>query len=207
MYSAPNSNRTTTLIEQLVSALCCLPGVGPKSAQRMVFYLLQHGRTNGQLLAKSLEQAMLRVGNCKQCRAFSETELCAICSDPRRDGSVLCVVETPVDIIALEQTNSHHGLYFVLMGRLSPLDGIGPEHIGIPLLLQLLRQQSFREVIIATNPTVEGEATAHYLASILRDQEIKCTRLAHGVPIGGELEYLDSNTLARALEGRLPIAE
>jgi recombination protein RecR len=214
---------TTKLIDNLINALRCLPGVGPKSAQRMAFYLLQHGRANGQVLAKVLEQAIQQVGNCRQCRTLSETPLCHICSNPRRDESLLCIVETPLDVVAIEQTNNYKGLYFVLMGHLSPLDGIGPENIGIEALQRLLQQKQPQEVILATNPTVEGEATAHYLASILRhyqrqqqattsptqnatSQGLCCTRLAHGMPMGGELEYLDSNTLGRALQGRQVIS-
>lgn len=198
----------TKLIDQLTNALRCLPGVGPKTAQRMAFYLLQQGRANGLVLSSTLAQAIQNVGNCTQCRALSETAVCDICSSPRRDHSLLCIVETPSDVVAIEQTNSYRGLYFVLMGHLSPLDGVGPENIGIPLLMQRLQQQSFKEVIIATNPTVEGEATAHYIANnLLRHNGVKCTRLAHGVPMGGELEYLDSNTLSRALQGRTTVED
>lgn len=192
----------TPLIDQLIHALRALPGVGPKTAQRMAFYLLQHGRANGLALANILEQSMQHIGNCKQCRALSETELCQICSNPRRDNTLLCIVESPSDIIAIEQTSSYQGLYFVLMGRLSPLDGMGPENLGIPLLLQFVQQKSFKEVIVATNPTVEGEATAHYIASLLRSHSISCTRLAYGIPMGGELDCLDGNTISRALHGR-----
>lgn len=193
----------STLIEQLIDALRCLPGVGPKSAQRMAFHILQHGRANGQMLAKSLEQAITHVRNCQQCRTLSEKAVCDICSNQRRDNSLLCIVESPADIIAIEQTNSYHGLYFVLLGHLSPLDGIGPENIGMPQLSKLLQHKLFQEIIIATNPTIEGEATAYYIANMLRGNPAKITRLAHGVPMGGELEYIDSNTLHRALNGRL----
>jgi len=189
-------------IESLITALRCFPGIGPKSAQRMVYYILERGKEKGLQLAKALEEAISTVTNCKQCRAFTETEICHICADKKRDASLLCVVETPVDIIALEQTRSYNGLYFVLMGRLSPLDGIGPNEIGINLLQQRLEQGHIQELILATNLTMEGEATAHYIANLVANKNIKCTRIAHGVPMGGELEYLDGNTLAKALSGR-----
>lgn len=196
----------TQLIDQLISALRCLPGVGPRSAQRMAFHLLQQGRSDGLLLAKTLEQALTQVGHCKRCRTFSEYELCNICSNTRRDNSLLCIIETPADIVAIEQTNSFHGLYFVLMGHLSPIDGIGPNEIGVNELADLItKEATVKEVIIATNPTVEGEATAHYLANLIRVRKIKCTRIAHGIPLGGELEYIDLNTLAKALMGRVEI--
>jgi recombination protein RecR len=196
----------TQLIDNLINNLRCLPGIGPRSAQRMAFYLLQQGRNDGLLLAKSLEQTLTQVGHCKQCRTFSEHDFCNICSNPRRDKALLCVVETPADVIAIEQTNSYHGIYFVLMGHLSPIDGIGPNEIGIKELIALLKQENvIKEAIIATNPTVEGEATAHYLANLIHAKKIKCTRIAHGVPLGGELEYTDINTLARALTGRIEI--
>jgi recombination protein RecR len=196
----------TQLIDKLISALRYLPGVGPRSAQRMAFYLLQHGRAEGLLLAKTLEQTLNQVGHCKQCRAFSEQELCDICSDPKRDRSILCIVETPADIVAIEQTNSYRGIYFTLMGHLSPIDGIGPQEIGVDNLLNLLTQDNLlKEIIIATNPTIEGEATAYYLASLNLVKKIRCTRIAHGIPLGGELEYIDSNTLARAIVGRVDI--
>lgn len=196
----------THLIDQLINTLRFLPGVGPRSAQRMAFYLLQQGRSDGLLLAKTLEQALTNVGHCQRCRTFSEHDLCNICSNSRRDSSLLCIVETPADIIAIEQTHSYHGLYFTLMGHLSPIDGIGPNEIGINDLVSLLAQENtIKEIIIATNPTVEGEATAHYLANLIRERQIKCTRIAHGVPQGGELEYIDLNTLARALVGRVEL--
>lgn len=196
----------TQLIDQLINSLRCLPGVGPRSAQRMAFYLLQQGRDDGLRLATTLKQALTQVGHCKQCRTFSEHELCNICSNQRRDNTLLCIVETPADIIAIEQTNSYRGLYFVLMGHLSPIDGIGPNEIGINHLTTLLTQDNpIKEIIVATNPTVEGEATAHYLSSLIRPRNIKCTRIAHGIPLGGELEYIDINTLARAFTGRIEI--
>lgn len=196
----------TQLIDQLINTLRCLPGIGPRSAQRMAFHLLQQGRSDGLSLAKTLEQALTQVGNCKRCRTFSEHDLCNVCSNPRRDSSLLCIVETPADIVAIEQTNSYHGLYFVLMGHLSPIDGIGPNEIGINELSNLfIEDNSIKEAIIATNSTVEGEATAHYLANLIRAKQIKCSRIAHGIPLGGELEYTDSNTLAKALLGRIEI--
>ena len=164
----------TQLIDQLINALRNLPGVGPRSAQRMAFHLLQQGRDDGMLLAKTLEQALTQVGNCKRCRTFSEYDLCNICSNTRRDNSLLCIVETPADIIAIEQTSSYPGLYFVLMGHLSPIDGIGPNEIGVNDLANLLAQEdAIKEIIIATNPTVEGEATAYYLANLIHIRKIK----------------------------------
>lgn len=193
----------TALVDKLVSALRSLPGVGPKSAQRMAFYLLENGKADGLALAKILEQAISTVGRCKCCRTFSESDLCNICSNPKRDNTSLCIVETPADIVAIEQTNNFSGFYFVLMGHLSPIDGIGPNEIGIDDLKELLAMNTIQEVILATNPTVEGEATAHYISNLVRQKNIKCTRIAYGIPMGGELEYIDSNTLARALVGRI----
>lgn len=190
------------LINQLVSALRCLPGVGPKSAQRMAFHLLERERSAGLTLANALEQAIQHVGHCQRCRTLSETPSCVLCSNPSRDQSLLCIVETPADVLAIEQTGCYRGHYFVLMGRLSPLDGIGPEEIGIDQLLKHLTEFPPHEVILATNPTVEGEATAHYLAGLIKQRNINATRIAHGVPLGGELEFIDGNTLARALSGR-----
>ncbi|MCL5261000.1 MAG: recombination mediator RecR [Gammaproteobacteria bacterium] len=197
----------TALIEELINALRCLPGIGPKSAQRMAFYLLEQGKTNGLVLARTLEEALTTIGRCKRCRTFSEFDLCPMCSNPKRDSSLLCVVETPADIVAIEQTNCYQGLYFVLMGHLSPIDGIGPNELGLTDLMALLTNSNIRETILATNPTVEGEATAHYLANIIRPKNVKCTRIAYGIPMGGELDYIDSNTLARALKGRLEVTE
>ena len=192
-------------IEILIKALCCLPGVGPKSAQRMTYYLLERARDNGLQLAEALHQAITKVNRCKHCRTLTETETCEICANPRRDSSLLCIVETPADILAIEQTHSYKGLYFVLMGRLSPLDGIGPKEIGIDILQQRLNQNNLNEIILATNSTTEGEATAYYIANLVADKNIKCTRIAHGIPMGGELEYLDGNTIARAFSGRIAI--
>jgi recombination protein RecR len=190
------------LIDQLVETLRCLPGVGPKSAQRMAFQLLERDREGGFKLAKSLEAAMAGVGRCSSCRTLTEQPRCAICEDRKRDHSLVCVVETPGDVVAFEQSGSYRGLYFVLMGHLSPIDGIGPAEIGISELLDRVRQQPIAEVILATNPTVEGEATAYYIIEQMKTLGIKISRIAHGVPLGGELEYVDVGTLAHALTGR-----
>ena len=190
------------LIQQLIEDLRCLPGVGPKSAQRMAFHLLEHDREGAKRLAHSLVQACEKIGHCKACRTLSESETCSICANPKRDHSVLCIVETPSDIRAIEQATDYNGLYFVLMGHLSPIDGIGPQQLGLDQLEKLLRESSIQEVILATNPTVEGEATAHYLSELVRSYHKKPTRIAHGVPIGGELEYVDVGTLSHAFSGR-----
>ncbi len=192
-------------IEALVKALCCLPGVGPKSAQRMTYHILERAKDNGLQLAGALQEAITKVGHCQKCRTLTENEICDICANSRRDPSLLCIVETPTDILAIEQTHSYKGLYFVLMGHLSPLDGIGPQEIGIDVLQQRLEQNNLKEVILATNSTIEGEATAYYIANLVANKNIKCTRIAHGVPMGGELEYLDGNTVTRAFTGRQPI--
>jgi recombination protein RecR len=190
------------LIDQLIQALRCLPSVGPKSAQRMAFHLLERNREGGLQLAAMLQRALEEVGHCTACHTLSELELCEICSDPRRDQQTLCVVESPADVLALEQAANYRGVYFVLMGHLSPIDGIGPSEIGIDHLLQRVREQQMKEVILATNPTVEGEATAFYITEQVRAQGVLVSRIAHGVPLGGELEYVDSGTLAHALSGR-----
>lgn len=190
------------LIQQLIQALRCLPGVGPRSAQRMTLHLLERDRNNGLILAQALQKALTEVQHCRRCRTFSETELCIICTNSNRDPSLLCIVETPADVIAIEQIGSYRGFYFVLMGHLSPLDGIGPNEIGMHELLQRLTNHEVKEMILATNSTVEGEATAHYIANLVKGKPIKCSRIAHGVPMGGELEYLDGGTLARALAAR-----
>lgn len=188
-------------ITQLIEKLTCLPGVGRKSAQRMSLYLLERNRDGGLALAKALEHALTHVHNCPQCQNFTELDLCRICVDSQRDNSLLCVVETPSDVLAIEQSGSYKGSYFVLMGHLSPLDGIGPNDIGIPLLLQRV-EQGVQEVILATNPTIEGEATANYLLDKLKPLGVQMSRIAHGVPMGGELEYIDGGTLAHALNSR-----
>jgi recombination protein RecR len=189
-------------VARLIDALRTLPGVGPKTAQRMAFHLLQDGREGARRLAEGLENALVNVTRCRQCRMFTESELCAICAAPQRDASLLCVVESPADVVAVEQSGGYRGRYFVLMGHLSPLDGIGPEQLGIGQLESLLEGGAVQEVILATNPTVEGEATAHFLAELVGARGLRATRIAHGVPIGGELEYIDGGTLAHALAGR-----
>lgn len=193
------------LIRQLIDALRILPGVGQKNAQRMALHLLERDRSGGLRLAQTLTQALERVGHCRQCRTLSEDELCPQCADPRRDDALLCVVQGPMDVFAIEQTG-YRGRYFVLKGHLSPLDGLGPEAIGIPELLMRIEQGAFEEVIIATNPTVEGEATAHYIAQVLAPKDVTVSRIAHGVPLGGELELVDGGTLSHALAGRKPIS-
>ncbi|MEH6564896.1 MAG: recombination mediator RecR [Halopseudomonas sp.] len=193
------------LIRQMIEALRGLPGVGPKTAQRMALHLLERDRAAAAHLSKALDQAIAGVGYCRRCRTLSETELCAICTDPRRDASLLCILQSPADVWAVEQAGGYHGRYFVLKGHLSPIDGMGPDEIGIPALLDCLEGSEVAEVILATNPTVEGEATAHYVASLLRPRGIKVSRIAHGVPLGGELEYIDGGTLAHALAGRTPV--
>ena len=193
------------LVSELVDALRILPGVGPKSAQRMAFQLLERNRDGALKLAAVLERAMRQVHHCRDCRMLTETELCSICASQNRDRSLLCVVENPADVFAVEQSSSYRGLYFVLMGHLSPLDGIGPNELGIPLLVERVVDTGVKELIVATNPTVEGEATAHYIREALRGQGVAVSRIAHGVPMGGELEFVDGNTLARALSGRRSI--
>jgi recombination protein RecR len=189
-------------LQNLIEALRCLPGVGPKSAQRMTLHLLERDREGGAALAQALLEAVEKVGHCARCRNFTELEVCEICSDSRRDPTTVCVVETPADVLAIEQSASFKGLYFVLMGHLSPIDGIGPAEIGLESFHQRVIDEEIKEVILATNPTVEGEATAYYLTDMLQPEGIKVTRIAHGVPLGGELEYVDGSTLAHALAGR-----
>jgi recombination protein RecR len=196
---------TSRLISQLIENLRCLPGVGPKSAQRMAFHLLEHNRDGGRQLAEALSLSMDRVGNCSECRTLSEETVCALCASERRDKSLLCVVETPADVQALEQSTGYRGRYFVLMGHLSPLDGIGPEQLGLELLGARLASGEVKELILATNPTVEGEATAHFISELARSHHVRSTRIAHGVPMGGELEYIDSGTLSHAFAGRQEI--
>jgi recombination protein RecR len=189
-------------LSRLIEALRCLPGVGPKSAQRMAFHLLERDRNGGQEIAASVASAIEKLGHCQRCRMFAEGELCPICLNASRDQSLLCVVESPADVVAIEQTASYSGCYFVLMGHLSPLDGVGPREIGIDSFERLLAGGEIREVILATNPTVEGEATAHFLADVVARFGLRASRIAHGVPVGGELEYVDGGTLAHALAGR-----
>jgi recombination protein RecR len=195
------------LIDQLIDAFRRLPGVGPKSAQRMVLHFLEKDRNGGKDLAEALQAAMDGVGHCEKCRTLSEDKLCRICQNPSRDQSILCVVETPADVFAIEQTASFKGLYFVLMGHLSPIDGIGPDELGIAALLTIVNDSLITEVILATNPTVEGKATAYYIAEqlkspALKERGLKVSRIAHGVPVGGELEYIDGGTLVHSLAGR-----
>ena len=191
------------LVQELISAFKCLPGVGAKSAQRMAFHLLERNRQGGEKLGQVLTRSMANVGHCQQCRTFTEEDLCGICQSPKRQhAEVLCVVETPADIIAIEQTGEFSGRYFVLMGHLSPIDGIGPEELGLDILKSQLASGQFKELILATNPTVEGEATAHYIAELASKFQVTVSRIAHGVPVGGELEYVDGNTLSHALSGR-----
>jgi recombination protein RecR len=185
-----------------MEALRCLPGVGPKSAQRMTFHLLERQRDGGDLLAKALRQALDKVQHCERCRILSETPLCPRCTDPNRQPDQLCIVEMPSDVLAIEQATHYQGQYFVLSGHLSPLDGIGPEALGIPKLITQFAENKIQEVILATNPTVEGEATAHYIGELAHAYDIKVTRLAHGIPLGGELEFIDSGTLSHAFSGR-----
>lgn len=192
------------LIQQLIDAFRCLPGVGPKTAQRMAFHLLERERDGASQLAEAINRAVAEVGHCKSCRTLSETELCEICSDSSRDTHQICVLESPVDMLAIEQTGGFNGRYFVLMGHLSPIDGIGPDDLGLDLLFEQIND-GVDELILATNPTVEGEATAHYIAEQVKDSGIKVTRIAHGVPVGGELEFVDGGTLAHALAGRRAI--
>ena len=189
-------------VEALVEALRCLPGVGPKSAQRMAYHLLQYDRAGAGRLGDALGQALQRVVHCERCNNFSEEAICALCRSPRRDESLLCVVETPADLLMLEQTQSFNGRYFVLMGRLSPLDGIGPQQLRLDRLMKRVADGLVKEVVLATNLTVEGEATAHYLGTALAARGVRVTRIARGVPAGGELEFVDSATLVQALIDR-----
>lgn len=189
-------------LEALVQALRALPGVGPRSAQRMAYHLLQHDRAGAEQLAGALAAALASVRRCAKCNSFTEDEVCALCRSPRRDPALLCVVETPADLAMVEQSLSYSGLYFVLMGRLSPLDGVGPRDIGLDRLQARVAEGEVQEVILATNFTNEGEATAHYIAEMLRARGIKVTRIARGVPLGGELEYVDAGTISQALLDR-----
>lgn len=189
-------------LDQLVDALTCLPGVGRKSAQRMALYLIDKNREGAKSIADGLNHALTTVKNCQLCRNFSDDSLCGICQDERRNEALLCVVETPADVLAIEASGSFNGRYFVLLGKLSPLDGIGPDSLGLDLLQERLQQESIKEIILATNPTVEGEITAQYIADLAKQYEVNTSRIAHGVPVGGELEYVDSGTLTRAFSGR-----
>ena len=198
---------TTSLLEQLIDALRVLPGVGQKSAQRMAYHLLERQREGGKRLSGALAEAMEHIGHCERCRDFSEANICPTCASSARDAHLLCVVETPADRLAIEQATGFRGLYFVLQGRLSPLDGIGPRELGLDRLARRLEEGEVRELIVATNPTVEGEATAHYLAQLARARGVHPSRLAHGVPLGGELEYVDRGTLSHAFGSRSEIPD
>ena len=190
------------LLGQLIEAFCCLPGVGPKSAQRMAFYLLQNNRNGAVLLARRLLQSIADIGHCQRCRTLTEQKICEICSHASRDQTILCVVESPADVWVIDQAVVFKGVYFVLHGRLSPLDGIGPEELGLDQLANRLQEGEIKEIILATNSTVEGEATAHLISEIAGKYQIHTTRIAHGVPMGGELEFIDSGTLSHAFQGR-----
>ncbi|HSG59498.1 MAG TPA: recombination mediator RecR [Woeseiaceae bacterium] len=190
------------LLIQLIDALRCMPGVGRKSAQRIAFQLLERDREGATHLSKALADAVKGIGHCRRCRMFTEHELCSICSTSGRDETQLCVVESPADVMAIEDATGFRGLYFVLMGHLSPLDGIGPEELGLGALEERLKEPAVTELIIATNPTVEGDATAHYLADMAARKDVQASRIAHGVPLGGELEYVDGGTLSHAFYGR-----
>ena len=192
-------------LEQLIDSLRCLPGVGPKSALRMAYYLLQRDRKGAAKLGQSLENALQVLGHCTLCNNFSEASICPVCESERRDAAQLCVVEMPTDLMMLEQTQSYTGMYFVLMGRLSPLDGIGPKEINLDKLIKRAQDGVVKEVILATNYTVEGEATAHYISELLKTRNIAVSRIARGLPMGGEIEYVDSGTLSMSLMGRRPI--
>lgn len=194
--------RISPLIDRLVESLQTMPGVGPKTATRTALHLLQYNREGARALAVALSEAAEHVRRCRTCRTLTESDQCAICANPRRDTNSLCVVESPADIIAIEQTAGFSGRYFVLHGRLSPIDGIGPDELGLTELPARVRDMGAKEVILATNPTVEGEATAHFIKESLRDSDVVVTRIAHGVPLGGELEYIDGGTIAHAMQGR-----
>ena len=193
---------SSPLIDQLIEAFRCLPGVGPKSAQRMTLHLLERNRAGGKKLSESLSVALNEVGNCIHCRTLTEEETCRICANSSRNRKICCVVESPADVFAIEQSGSFRGIYFVLMGHLSPIDGIGPEQLGMHQLLEKVANTEIEEVIIACNPNVEGDATAYYIAEQLKDSPAQVSRIAHGVPVGGELEFVDGSTLTHAFSGR-----
>lgn len=190
------------LLKELIQSLCCLPGVGPKSAQRMAFHLLLRNREGGAQLSKILARAVAEIGHCRECRTLSETDICEICANTLRDAETLCIVESPADVWVVDQATTFKGKYFVLHGRLSPLDGIGPEQLGFDALEQRLASGTIKEIILATNSTVEGQATAHFIADVANKLGVRATRIAHGVPMGGELEFIDSSTLSHAFNGR-----
>ncbi|MBK1647231.1 recombination mediator RecR [Rhabdochromatium marinum] len=195
----------SNLLSELIDALRRLPGIGPRSAQRIAFYLLERDRDSGRRLAAIMAAAMDRIGRCNTCRTLTEASLCSICANPKRDQSLLCVVEHPADIVAIEQATDFSGGYFVLGGRLSPLDGIGPAELELGRLQGRLAAGGVRELILAISPTIEGSATSHYIAEMAAAQQVPVTRIAHGVPLGGELEYVDGGTLAHAFSGRQPV--
>jgi len=197
--------KSSIALEELIEALRCVPGVGPKSAQRIAYHLMQHDKPGAERLARALDAALQRIRRCAKCNSFTEQELCPLCSSAKRDSSQLCVVETPGDLLMMEQTLAYNGLYFVLMGRLSPLDGIGPREIGLDVMQRRLAGDEVQEVIVATNFTHEGEATAHYISEMLKPRGLRVTRIARGVPVGGELEYVDTGTLAQAFAERRPV--
>ena len=197
--------RISPLIDRLIEAFQILPGVGPKTATRMALYVLQHNRPGGQMLAAALDESVASVKRCRECRTLCETDICSICANPKRDATTLCIVESPSDLEAIENGTDFRGGYFVLLGLLSPLDGIGPTELGLDALERRLDEGEVSEVIIATGTTVEGQATAHYLSDRVRSRGIAVTRLAHGIPLGGDLEYVDSGTLAHAFQGRLAV--
>ncbi len=190
------------LLEQLIEALQCQPGIGPRSAQRIAYQLLERDRDRGLKLARVIAQAMNDIGQCGSCRTFTEAELCRICASHSRDGSILCVVESPMDVASIDQAADYRGKYFVLMGHLSPIDGITPETLGLHILEQRLQRGEVSELIVATGTTMEGEATAHYLKEIAARADVRATRIAYGVPMGGELEYVDGSTLSHAISSR-----
>jgi recombination protein RecR len=193
-------------LDELIESLRCLPGVGPKSAQRMAYHLLQHDRQGAARLSSALANALSQIQHCRMCNSFAEEEVCALCSSPNRDAASLCVVEMPADLMVMEQTQIYRGLYFVLMGRLSPLDGIGPRELHLDRLLRRATDGVVKEVLLATNFTVEGEATAHYIGELLKGKGLKVSRIARGVPVGGELEHTDTGTLAQAILERRPVS-
>ena len=198
---------TPSSLESLIEALRCLPGIGPKSAQRMAYYLMQRDRSGAQHLADALQFALAALKHCRRCNTFTEADICARCLSPKRDAGLLCVVETPVDMNMMEQTQAYSGLYYVLMGRVSPLDGIGPRELQLEHLLARACDGVVQEVILATNFTNEGEVTAHYLSEMLKSRDIRVSRIARGVPVGGELEYVDPGTLAQAVRERKSLAD
>ncbi|TDI82270.1 MAG: recombination protein RecR [Betaproteobacteria bacterium] len=197
--------KTPAALEDLIESLRCLPGVGPRSAQRMAYYLLQHDHVGAHQLANALDKALADIKHCEKCNSFTETSICALCCSPRRNASLLCVVEMPADLLMIEQAHCYKGMYFVLMGKLSPLDGVGPKEIHLDRLLKRIQDDIVREVVLATNFTVEGEVTAHYISELLSSKGIKVTRIARGLPVGGEIEHIDSGTLAQAVMERREI--